>query len=308
MKKIVFMGTPKFSVKVLQMLIDNYDVVLVVCQPDKEIGRKKQVVYSPIKELALENNIEVYQPNSIKNDYEKILSVNPDIIITCAYGQFIPSVLLNYPKFGSINVHASLLPELRGGAPIHKAIINGLKKTGITIMYMGEKMDNGDIIDQKSIDILDDDTHDTLQDKLSSLGSKLLEETLKDIFASKNKRFPQDETKVTFGMNIKREEEHIDFNKSTKEIYNHIRGLNSIPGAYAVLDDNIIKLFDCHIGTAKNSIPGQIIQIYKDGIGISTLDGEIIITSLQVQGKKKMNVKDYLNGVKKENLLNKIFK
>ena len=305
--KIVFMGTPDFAVNVLEGLIkNNYEVSLVVSQPDKKVGRKQILTNTPVKKCALENSIEVFQPERIRDDYEKIVSLNPDLIITCAYGQIIPKELLELPKFGAINVHASLLPKLRGGAPIHKAIIDGYKKTGITIMYMDEKMDSGDIISQKEIEISNDDTLGTLHDKLSILGTDLLIETLPSIINGTNKRIKQNEDDVVYAYNIKREEEHIDFNKDSISIYNLIRGLNPIPGAYFLLDNEVVKVYSSRLGTSKNNTKGKIINIYKDGIGISTKDGEIIITEIKPFGKKKMFVKAYLNGIKKEQLLGKV--
>ena len=181
---IVYMGTPDFSVGPLEKLIEKYNVVMVVTQPDKEIGRKKEIKFSPVKECAIKNNIKVFQPSKIRENYKEILDEKPDIIITCAYGQIIPKELLDYPKYGCINIHASLLPKLRGGAPIHKAIINGYEKTGVTIMYMDEKMDSGDIIYQEKIEIKDDDNAGTLFDKLSDLGmgTEKLQEYITKIF------------------------------------------------------------------------------------------------------------------------------
>lgn len=172
--KVIFMGTPDFSVNVLNSLIDNTNVIGVVTQPDKLAGRKQVLTQPAVKKVALENNIKVIQPTKIREEYQSIIDLNPDIIITCAYGQFLPKEILDYPKYGCINVHASLLPKLRGGAPIHKAIIDGYTTTGITIMYMGLKMDNGDIISQKSIEIEETDNVGTLHDKLSLLGAETI--------------------------------------------------------------------------------------------------------------------------------------
>lgn len=306
-KKVIFMGTPSFSVRVLEALIECTNVIGVVTQPDKEVGRKKELTYSKVKECALANNIKVLQPVKIRKEYRKILDLKPDIIITCAYGQIIPNELLDYPKYGCINVHASLLPKLRGGAPIHHAIIDGYEETGITIMEMDEKMDHGDIITQESIVIDGNDTVGSLHDKLSALGAKLLIQTLPSIFNKKYKKEPQDESLVTFGYNITREDEFIDFNKPVREVFNRIRGLNPFPGAYALLDNEVVKLFDCEIGSLTCGKNGEIIRIYKDGIGIACSDGEIIIKEIQFSGKKKMNVRDYLNGVSKDMLVGKVF-
>ncbi len=307
--KVIFMGTPEFSVNVLKALIENYQVVGVVTQPDKEVGRHHEIKPTPVKEVAQENNILVLQPENIRKDYQDILALDPDLIVTCAYGQFIPKEVLEYPKYGCINVHASLLPKLRGGAPIHRAIINNEVRTGVTIMYMVEKMDAGDIISQAETPIYKEDNVGILHDRLSKMGAKLLIETLPDLLKGKITPIPQKEEEVTYAYNIKREEELIDFNKRTIDIYNQIRGLNPWPGGYALLDGKIMKIYEARISdsfftTKKN---GEIGKVYDDGIGVSTMDGEIIITKLQPSGKRKMTVKEYLNGTPKESLLGKIF-
>lgn len=306
-QKVVFMGTPDFAVPILEMLIKKTNVILVVTQPDKEVGRKKEKKYSPIKEVALKNNIEVYQPIKIKNEFEYILSKKPDIIITCAYGQIIPNELIEVPKYKAINVHASLLPKLRGGAPIHHAIIDGYKETGITIMYMSPKMDAGDIISQGKINIEQTDNVGTLHDKLSKLGEELLLETLPLIFDNKNKRIRQDESKVTYGYNITREEEKINFNKTAEEVYNQIRGLNPFPLAYAILNGEETKIVKAKINPNNKGEIGQIIEITKDSIIVKCKDQSIEITEIKPFGKKTMTVKDYLNGIKRANLLYKEF-
>lgn len=306
-KRVVFMGTPEFSVPVLEMLIENTNVVMVVTQPDSYVGRKHELKFSPVKEVALKYNIPVFQPQKIRNDYESVLACNPDIIITCAYGQIIPNILLDTPRYHAINVHASLLPKLRGGSPLHRAIINGYDKTGITIMYMAPGMDDGDIITQSEIVINDTDNVSIIHDKLSILGRNLLLETLPSIFNGTNKRIKQNESEVTFAYNIKREEEKLDFNKTVKKVYNQIRGMYPFPVSYAVLNGQIIKVCESKIGTSTHKKPGEIINIYKDGIGVSCSDGEIIITKLKPSGKKEMLASDYLNGKKKEDLLGKVF-
>lgn len=305
--KVVFMGTPEFAVPVLKQLIANTNVVLVVTQPDKEVGRKHEIKFSPIKDVAIENNIEVYQPIKIRNEYQKILDMNPDIIITCAYGQIIPEILLETPKYKAINVHASLLPKLRGGAPIHHALIDGYKETGITIMYMDTKMDNGDIIKQEKIDITDTDNVGTLHDKLSAIGANLLIETLPSIINGTNERIKQNEENVTFGYNIQREEEQIDFNKSAEEVFNQIRGLYPFPTAYALLNNEPIKILESHIVENNEGETGQITSISKDGIIVKCNDKSICITRIKPNGKKEMSVKEYLNGIQKEELKGLIF-
>lgn len=307
--KVIFMGTPDFAVPILEGLIENYDVIGVVSQPDKRVGRHQELKPTPIKEVALKHNIRVFQPVKIRKEYDEILALEPDIIVTCAYGQIIPKEILDYPRLGCINVHASLLPKLRGGAPIHRAILDGYDKTGITIMYMDVKMDNGDIISTRETPIKDSDNLESLHDRLSIMGRDLLLETLPSIIDGTNKRIVQDENEVTFGYNITREEEHIDFNRSSREIFNHIRGLCPFPSSYAMLDDVEVKIYDSYIGNKKYAAtPGEICHIYKDGLGVCTRDGEIIITDIKISGKKRMKVKDYLNGVKGDTLLGKVFK
>ena len=307
--KILFMGTPDFSVNVLNGLIDNYDVVGVVTQPDKEVGRKREIKPTPVKEVALKHNIKVFQPEHIKTEYEDLLKLDVDMIVTCAYGQIIPKVLLDFPKYGCINVHASLLPKLRGGAPIHKAIIDNYPRTGVTIMYMVEKMDAGDIISQDDTPIYPSDNLESLHDRLSEMGTKLLLETIPKIVNGDISPIPQEESEVTYAWNIKREEEHIDFNDTVININNRIRGLSPVPGAYAILDGVNVKIYGARISesffTEKKN--GEIGKIYKDGIGVSCSDGEIILTDIQFAGKKRMKVVDYLNGSDGNKLLGKIF-
>ena len=309
--KIVFMGTPDFAVNVLQGLIDNnYDVVGVVSQPDKEVGRKRILTLTPVKEVALKYNIPVFQPVKIRNEYDDILALEPDLIVTCAYGQIIPKEILDYPRLGCINVHGSLLPKLRGGAPIHHAIMDGLEETGITIMYMDVSMDSGDIISQRSIPITDNDNVGILWDKLSLLGRDLLIDTLPSIINGTNDRVKQDESLVTFGFNVKREEEHLDFNKTSREVFNHIRGLNPWPSAYAVLDDQEMKIYDSEILDKVFSTKscGEIVDVNKEGIVVKTSDGAVVLKTIKPFGKKMMNSRDYVNGIGKDNLIGKVFK
>ena len=305
--RVVFMGTPAFSVPILDALIKNYEVKAVVTQPDKQVGRSGKIAKPPVKIKAEENNILVIQLDRIREQYQEILDLDPDLIVTCAYGQILPKELLDYPKYGCINVHASLLPNLRGGAPIHRSIINGYSKTGITIMYMAEGMDDGDIITQREVEITSDDTASTLHDKLSIVGSELLIETLPSILDGTNERIKQDSSKVTFAPIITKVDEKIDFNKTSKEVYNQIRGLNSFPGAYFMLNGKRFKVWESIIGSEvfHQHINGEIVKIYKEGIGIKTNNGVIILTVIQPEGKSKMKASDYLNG-QKENIVGKI--
>lgn len=308
--KVVFMGTPVFAVNILEGLIENYNVVGVVSQPDRKVGRKQVLVNTPVKECALKHDILVFQPSNIKEDYKDILDLKPDIIVTCAYGQIIPKEILSYPRLGCINVHASLLPKLRGGAPIHRALIEGYKNTGITIMYMDEKMDTGDIISTREIDILDNDNLETLQDKLSMLGKELLLDTLPSIIAGTNERINQNNDEATYAYNIKSEEEHLDLSKSSREVYDHIRGLSPEPGAYLLLDDQVFKVYNATITDKKftDKKIGEIVGLYKNGIGVMTSTGEIVLTDIKPFGKKRMDARSYINGIHDNNLIGKVLK
>ena len=306
--KIVFMGTPLFSVPVLEALIKNYKVKAVVTQPDKIVGRDNHIAKSPIKILAEQNNILVLQPEKIREQYQEIIDLEPDIIVTCAYGQILPKELLDVPKYGCINVHASLLPKLRGGAPIHRAIMEGYTETGVTIMYMAPGMDDGDIITQDRVEITDVDTASTLHDKLSKLGSELLIQTLPSIFNGTNIRTPQTESEVTYAPIIKPEDERIDFSETSKEIYNKIRGLNSFPGAYTLLDGKRIKIWSSTILDEyyTQKLNGEIVELNKDGIVVKTGNSTILITELQPEGRGRMRATDFINGYKEE-LVGKLF-
>ena len=306
MIKTVFMGTPEFAVPILDTLIKNTEVVLVVTQPDKYVGRKKVLTFSPIKERALENNIPIFQPTKIRLDYAEIEKYQPDLIVTCAYGQIVPKGVLDIPKLGCINVHASLLPKYRGGAPIQHAIMNGEKETGITIMYMDEGMDTGDMIEKKSVLIEKDDTLRTLSLKLSKVGSALLERVLPTIIDGTNKRVKQEDNMATYARIIKREDEHLDFHKSALEIYNQVRALSPEPLANFILNGEEIKVIEGYVGEDTKKEVGCICEIKKDAIGIACSDKIYYVTKLKPFSKKEMGVRDYLNGVKKENLLNQI--
>ena len=307
--KVVFMGTPTFSVPILESLINTCNVILVVSQPDKEKDRKGAFVSTPIKQLSQSHNIEVYQPTKIKEEYQKIIDANPDIIITCAYGQMIPESLINYPRLGCVNVHGSLLPRLRGGAPIHHAIIDGDTQTGITIMYMDKHMDSGDIIAKRSLPIGPNDTLDIVYEKMSKLGATLLIETLPSIIAGTNNRIKQDEKYVTFGYNITKEEEKINFNNPSIKIHNLIRGLSSIPGAYCFFEEKRLKIYQSELTNIKSTTsPGTIEKIDKTGIYISTNDNLLKIIDIKLEGKKRCSVKDFVNGINIKDYLGKVLK
>ncbi len=301
MTKIVFMGTPDFSVPVLKSLIESgYDVIGVVTQPDRPVGRKRILTPPPVKVEALHHGIPVFQPEKIRREEElaPILALKPDLVITAAFGQILPNKLLEAPKYGCINVHASLLPKLRGGAPIHYALLQGHEKTGITIMYMAEKLDAGDILTQSELVIAEDDNVGTLHEKLSEIGSKLLLETLPRLIAGELISIPQDEENATFAANIRREQEKIDWRKSGEEIYNHIRGLNPWPVAYTTLKGLTVKVWKAEkLKVTQQALPGTVIDLHKDGIVVACGNQTgIKIIELQPAGKKRMTARQFLQG------------
>lgn len=303
MKKIIFMGTPEFSVNVLNMLIDeHYEILAVVTQPDKPVGRKKIITPTPVKELALTYDLPVYQPVKLSNspELEELLAMEADLIVTAAYGQFLPKRLLESPKFGAVNVHASLLPKYRGGAPIQYAIMNGDEETGVTIMQMISKMDAGDIYSQAKLPILPTDNVQSVFEKLSVLGSQLLKETLPKLFQNELTPIPQDENLVTFSPNIKREEEQINWNMTAQQVDCLIRALSPWPGAYTILQDSRVKIWE--------STPSSETQEYPVGTLFVNEKKQLLVscgekTALEVQviqpaGKGKMSAKEFQNGFK----------
>ena len=308
--RIVFMGTPAFAVNVLQGLIDHYeeDIVGVVSQPDKMVGRHHVLTNTPVKKLAIQYGIPVIQPEKIRKDFQEVLDLKPDIIITCAYGQIIPTEILEAPRLGCINVHASLLPKLRGGAPIHKALIDDYKVTGVTIMYMDATMDTGDMISKVEVPILESDDLESLHDKLSVAGTKLLLDTLPSIFDGTNPREVQKEEEATFAYNIKREEEHVDFTKTSREVFNLIRGLSPVPSANVLFDGDEMKVYHSMISDRSYSGKcGEIVDVTKQGIVVKTGDGAVILTDIKPFGKKRMDASSYVNGVGAKNLIGKVF-
>ncbi|MCE5002871.1 methionyl-tRNA formyltransferase [Staphylococcus pseudoxylosus] len=300
MSKIIFMGTPDFSTKVLEMLIAEHNVIAVVTQPDRPVGRKRTLTPPPVKEVAVKHGLSVYQPEKLaqSEDLEKLIALDADLIVTAAFGQILPESLLNAPKLGAINVHASLLPKYRGGAPIHQAIIDGQKETGISIMYMVKKLDAGDIISQRAIVIEDQDDVGSMHDKLSFLGADLLKETLPSIINGTNQRIEQNEDEATFASNISRDQEKIDWSQSAEAIYNQIRGLSPWPVAYTKMDDGNLKVYASRIEQGKTGEPGTIIETTKKAIIVATGSGDAIaLTDIQVAGKKRMLTANYLSGV-----------
>lgn len=302
MTKIVFMGTPAFSVPILDALVAaDYEVVAVVTQPDRPVGRKRVLTPPPVKVGALKHGLEILQPEKISGspEMERIIALEPDLIVTAAFGQFLPEKLLQVPKFGAINVHASLLPKYRGGAPVHYAIMNGESETGVTIMEMIKKMDAGDIISQGALPITATDDVGSMFDKLSALGTELLLATLPDYLAGKITPQVQNEAEVTFSPNISREEEAIDWQKTAEMIDSQIRGMRPWPVAYTMLGDNRWKLFDVAVSDETTTEePGTIIDITKKDFAIACGDGTVLrILRLQPAGKGQLSAQEFINGV-----------
>lgn len=298
--RIVFMGTPKFSSDVLTALIEKgFNIVGVVSQPDKEVGRRRILTKSDTKVTALKYNIPVFTPNKIRVDYKDIIDLNPDLIITCAYGQIIPNELINYPKYKCINVHGSILPYGRGGAPIQRALMDGLEYTGITIMHMNDKMDEGDILVQEKIKIEDHYTSTILFDKLASLASNLLISFLPKYFSGDYKVIKQDAASATYTYNIKKEDEFISFNDNCKNVYNHIRALLDEPGCYFVINKKRYKIIEAFYELDTINNPNTFVGLKDDYLRINCLDGFIKIYKIKPEGKNTMDAKAFFNGVGK---------
>lgn len=297
------MGTPAFSVPVLDGLVEKgYEVLAVVTQPDRAVGRKKEIKMTPVKAAALRHKLPVYQPEKISGSDEmaELMTLGADIIVTAAFGQFLPERLLNSVKH-AVNVHASLLPKYRGGAPVHYAIIKGDKEAGVTIMEMVKKMDAGDMISQRAIPITDADNVGTMFEKLSLVGRELLLDTLPDYLAGNITPQPQDELQVTFSPNITPEEERIDWQLSARDIFNQVRGMSPWPVAHTIWQGTRFKLHEVVLADLNHveGAPGQVIEKTKKSLVIATKEGAISLTIVQPAGKPKMPIQDFLNGLGK---------
>ena len=297
--KTLFMGTPDFALDTLKYLYENTELLAVFTKVDKVNGRGNKITFSPVKQFALDNGIDIVQPKSLRVDetYNLIKEYNPDLIVVVAYGMIIPKNIIDIPKFGIINVHSSLLPKYRGAAPIHAAIINGDDKTGVSIMYISEGLDEGDVILTKETPIYLEDNLGTLHDRLKVLGAEGVKETIKLMEENKVIRHPQDNSLATFVKPIKKEETKIDFNDKSINIFNKIRGMNPFPVAYTTLNDKVLKLYDSmYVEYIGDEIPGTVIYLGKEGIKVKTSDGAIFIKELKLEGKKKQKATDFING------------
>ena len=297
--RTVFMGTPDFAVPCLEKLIETVHVVGVVTQPDKPKGRGRKMTPPPVKVCALEHGIDVLQPRRVKDPeaVQAISGMNPELIIVVAFGQILSQEILDIPEYGCINVHASLLPEYRGAAPMQWCIVNGEAKTGVTTMQMDAGLDTGDMLLQSSLDIDSDITYAGLSEKLSAVGAKLLIKTLKELDAGTLKPVKQDNDKSSYAPLLTRDTGKIDWNRPAAFIHNLVRGLDPWPGAYSELEGHVIKIWKTRTaeGTA-NAAPGTVTECGKTYIRVATGDGLIDILELQAPGKKRMRAVDFING------------
>lgn len=298
--KVVYMGTPDFAVPTLERLIEKHEVAAVLTQPDKPKGRGQKMQYTPVKEVAVKFNIPVYQPLNLKTDeecVEKIKDINPDVIVVVAYGQILSKEILDIPRYGCINVHASLLPELRGAAPINWSIIRGNNKTGITTMKMDVGLDTGDMLLKEEVEIKESETAGELHDKLMEIGAELLIETLEKIEAGQISPKAQIHELSSYAPMLNKELGHIDWSLDAGSIHNLIRGVTPWPCAYSFYNNTIIKIWNAEKGMDKDyNNPGEIVDVSKDGIRVACGKGSILIKELQEVGGKRMSVSSYLNG------------
>ena len=295
--RVVFMGTPDFSVPALERIATEHEVVAVITQKDKPKGRGMSVSYTPVKESALKLNIPIYQPDKVKEEsfVEELKKLNPDVIVVIAFGQILSNDILTLPKYGCINVHASLLPKYRGAAPIQWAVIDGEEKSGVCTMKMDEGLDTGDIIDVDEITLDPKETGGSLFDKLAKLGGELILKTLQNLEFGKATFIKQDDSKSTYAKKMTKELGHIDFTKDAESIERLIRGLNPWPSAFTYLDGKVMKIWDADVVDA-GGVPGTVISEEKDSFVIATGSKALKVNELQLEGKKRMKASDFLNG------------
>lgn len=298
--RVIFMGTPDFAVPSLEALLTKHEVVLVVTQPDKPKGRGKKMVPTPVKACALEHGIPVLQPEKVKEPefVEQLRSYEPDLIAVTAFGQILSEPILEMPKYGCINVHGSLLPKYRGAAPMQWSIIDGEKVTGITTMYMAKGLDSGDMLLKAEVEITDEDTFATIHDKMAVTGANLLLDTLDQLEAGTLERIPQDHDAATYAPMITKETGHIDWSKNRQDIINLIRGLNPVPAAYTIYEEEVLKIFGAVISDvqADDAANGEIVTVVKKGFVVKCGDGCLLITEVQARGGKRMMTDAYLRG------------
>lgn len=308
--RIVFMGTPDFAVPSLRLLLERgYDVVAVVTQPDRPKGRKRELTPPPVKAFALERGLPVLQPEKMRapEAVESVAAMRPDLIVTAAYGQILPRAVLELPRLGCVNVHGSLLPRYRGGAPIQRSIIDGESVTGVTLMYMAEGLDTGDMIARVEVPITDEDTSGTMFEKLSVAGADLLGEWLPRLADGTAPREPQDDALATYAPNLTRDDERLDWERTSRELFNRTRGLHPTAGAFTFLAGEVFKVWGCRAPAEADaklradwqaSAPGTVLESGAFGIRVRTGDGSIVLTEVQPAGKKVLSAADYARGAR----------
>ena len=298
--RIVFLGTPSFAIPILEGLLRGPDeVVGVVTQPDREKGRGKKVVISPVKELALRHGLIPLQPEKAKGEafQEALKAFRPDLMVVVAYGQILPRSVLAIPKYGAVNVHASLLPKYRGAAPIAWAILNGERVTGVTTMVMDEGMDTGDILLQAETPMGNEETGETLHDRLASLGAQLLSETLEKMKAGTVRPIPQDHSKATYAPPLKKEDGHIDWRKEAEEIDRQVCAFNPWPSAFTKLGDRLLKVYKGEVRErAPSGKVGAVVWVGSDFIEVETGKGSYLLKEVQLEGRKRMAIREFLSG------------
>jgi len=301
--RIVFMGTPDFAVPSLEGLIESgHEIVAVITQPDRPKGRKKTLTPTPVKEAALRHGLVVHQPERLRTSdtVAVIAELAPDLIVTAAYGQILPKSVLDIPRLGCINVHGSLLPRYRGGAPIQRAIINGESETGVTIMYMAEGLDTGDMISKVRIPIESEDTAGSIFAKLSEVGAALLLETVPALEAGMVQAAAQNEAEATYAPNLTRADERIDWSRTARELYNQVRGLSPMAGAFTLLEGDTFKVWGCkpEAFAGTGSAPGTVLEAGDSGILVQTGQEALRLTIIQPSGKKAMPAAEWLKGAR----------
>ncbi len=298
--RIVFFGTPSFALPTLQTLFERPDeVIAVVTQPDRQKGIGRRVVFYPVKEQALRHHLLHLQPERVKEELfrETLIELHPHLIVVVAFGQILPKSILNIPQYGAINVHASLLPRYRGAAPIAWAILNGEKVTGITTMVMDEGMDTGDILLQVETPIGNEETCETLHDRLASLGAQLLKETLEKMKTGNIHPISQDHSKATYAPPIKKEDGHIDWKKGANEINRQVRAFNPWPGAFTKLDDQWLKIYRGEVRERTlTGKAGAVVWVGLDFIDVETGKDSFRIKEVQLEGRRRMAIRDFLSG------------
>lgn len=299
--KIIFMGTPEFAVPSLEIINKDYEVVSVFTKIDKPNARGNKINYSPVKEYALANGLKIYQPQNFKEKeiIDEIRKIQPDLIVVVAYGKILPKEVIDIPKYGIINVHSSLLPKYRGAAPINAALINGDKKSGVSIMYVEEELDAGAVILQEETEITEEDTFLTLHDRLKNMGALLLLKAIKLIENNKVEAKKQDEKLVSFVKPFKKEDCRVNWNKTSREIFNLVRGMNPVPTAFSSIEGKNLKIYSVipYEKKYENSKNGEVVEFLKGkGVVIKTADNSVIITSAKPENKKQLSGVDLING------------